>query len=381
MTLAPSRAAGAAAALALVVAACGGGGDDAADTTTTPEESTTTTSTTAPATTTSTTSTTTTTTSTVPEPVEPAARQPLTGEPLDSEDDVEERPALAVKIDNAPPGRPNQSGFSEADLVFEEIVEGDLTRFAAVFHTQDADPIGPIRSGRTQDVDLLASLNQPLFAWSGGNAGVTRIIRDADTLTDLNWQNNVGSYSRGAGPAPNNLYSSTERLYALTPDDHPGAPDQQFGYVLPGEEFGGRSVVEVDLDMASVDVQWTWNDDDEVWERSQEGEPHEEGDGDRIDAANVIVMAVEYRPSAVDARSPEAQTTGEGIVYVFSGGGFIEGKWERDEATEPIAIVDLEGDPILLTPGRTWIELADVDDAPSDSDAPIAIDIDFGDEG
>ena len=377
MTLAPARAAGAAAALALVVAACGGGGDDAADTTTTSEESTTTTSTT---TTSTTTTSSTTTTTTIPEPEEPVARQPLTGEPLDSEDDLEERPALAVKIDNAPPGRPNQSGFSEADLVFEEIVEGGFTRFAAVFHTQDADPIGPIRSGRTQDVDLLASLNQPLFGWSGGNAGVTRIIRDAETLTDLNWQNNVGSYSRGPGPAPNNLYSSTERLYELTPEDHPGAPAQQFGYVLPGDDFGGQSVVEVDIDMASIDVQWTWNDDDEVWERSQEGDPHEEGDGDRITSVNIVVMAVEYRPSAVDATSPEAQTTGEGTVYVFSDGGLIEGKWSREEATEPIALVDLEGEPILLTPGRTWIELADVDDAPDDSEAPIPIDIDFGDE-
>ncbi len=83
-------------------------------------------------------------------------RQPLTGEPLASEAEIVERPAMAVKIDNHPGARRNHSGLAVADIVFEEKVEGSLTRFAAVLHTQDADPLGPIRSGREQDVALLS---------------------------------------------------------------------------------------------------------------------------------------------------------------------------------------------------------------------------------
>lgn len=78
------------------------------------------------------------------------------------------RPALVVKVDNHPSARP-QSGLNQADIVFEENVEA-LTRFALVFHSQGSDPVGPIRSGRTQDIDLLSSLNGVLFVWSGGNA-------------------------------------------------------------------------------------------------------------------------------------------------------------------------------------------------------------------
>ena len=94
----------------------------------------------------------------------PVVVNPLTGAPA-ADESILNRPALVVKIDNHPRARP-QWGLNQADLVFEENVE-QLTRFAAVFHSQGSDPVGPIRSGRQQDIDLLGSLNHPLFAWSG----------------------------------------------------------------------------------------------------------------------------------------------------------------------------------------------------------------------
>ena len=111
---------------------------------------------------------TTTTTTTIPVVV-----NPLTGAPA-ADESILNRPALIVKIDNHPKARP-QWGLNQADLVFEENVE-QLTRFAAVFHSQGSDPVGPIRSGRLQDIDLLGSLNHPLLAWSGGNQKVTSAI-------------------------------------------------------------------------------------------------------------------------------------------------------------------------------------------------------------
>ena len=138
------------------LAACSSG--DAAEPTTT-RANPTTTSTTTPASTTtvarSTTTTTSSTTSTSTTTTLPEVlRMPLTGEPVSSADQIPARSALVVKIDNHPRARP-QSGLNNADIVFEEIVEGTLTRFAAVVHSLDADPVGPIRSGRSQDVDML----------------------------------------------------------------------------------------------------------------------------------------------------------------------------------------------------------------------------------
>ena len=126
-----------------------------------------------------------------------------------------------MKIDNATGARRNHSGLAVADIVFEEIVEGSITRFAAVFHSQGSDVVGPIRSGRSQDVDLLTSFVEPLFAWSGGNAGVTRLIAESP-LTDLNAVRGGKGYYRGSGTQPHNLYNSTDALWAQTPEGHPG---------------------------------------------------------------------------------------------------------------------------------------------------------------
>ena len=332
------------AALAVTAAACSGG-DDAVAPATAPAETTTTT--TEPAET---------TTTLVDE--DDSIRQPLTGEVVDSEDDLVDRAALVVKIDNNDASaRRNHSGLAVADIVFEEIVEGD-TRFAAVFHTQGSEPVGPIRSGREQDVEMLSSFNEPLFAWSGGNPGVTRLIADS-FLTDLNVQRGGEGYFRGPGSAPHDLYNTTEALWAQTPEDHPGPPARQYSYVAPDEEFEGEPVNAVGLSLDGKSVRWEWDADAEAFARFQRGTRHVDVVNGDIFATNVIVMVVDYPPSSIDSRSPDAQTLGSGPVYVFSNGQVVAGRWERNLAVGPIRLVDADGEVIPLTPGNTWIELAE----------------------
>ncbi len=294
------------------------------------------------------------TTTTIP----PVPRQPLTGHLLADWSEVINRPALVVKIDNAGPARRNHTGLAVADIVFEEIVEGSITRFAAVFHSQDADPIGPIRSGRTQDVDLLTGLRQPLFAWSGGNPGVTRAIAES-TFVDLNWQHTPNTYYRGQGARPHNLYSASQTLWGHIPFGHPGAPPQQFQYLPDGGVFQGDPIAGVDVRMRGIDVSWKWEPTISAFVRFQEGSPHLDKTYGPIHAANIVMMVVEYRPSVVDARSPEAQTLGNGPVFVVSDGKAIEGRWSRETSDQPINLVDLAGNPLLLRPGTTWVELVE----------------------
>ena len=90
-----------------------------------------------------------------------------------------QRPALAVKVDNLDANGETavpQLGLLKADVVFEEIVEGNITRLVGVFHSQQPGRVGPVRSARTTDVQLLPQLGRPLLAWSGGNAGVVRLV-------------------------------------------------------------------------------------------------------------------------------------------------------------------------------------------------------------
>ena len=103
-------------------------------------------------------------------PATPTNVYPLLGTPV-TDPAAAARPAIACKIDNPPQARP-QTGLNKADMVYEENVEA-LTRFAAVFQSQGSDPVGPLRSGRTQDIDMLGSLNKPMFCWSGGSYRVT----------------------------------------------------------------------------------------------------------------------------------------------------------------------------------------------------------------
>ncbi len=122
--------------------------------------------------------TTTTTTSTVPAPA-----CPLTGVPAPG-GSVPQRPAMAVKIDNYPAGRP-QSGLDKADVIFEEPVEGGITRFAAVFQCQDAALIGPVRSARNIDIGILGQLGNPLLAHVGGINPVLANINASPSSTSI----------------------------------------------------------------------------------------------------------------------------------------------------------------------------------------------------
>lgn len=290
---------------------------------------------------------------------EPDFRMPLTGVPLESSDEIPNRPALAVKMPNNPQALP-QTGLNEADIVFEEIINDGITRFAAVFHSQGSDPVGPIRSGRAQDVDILSNLNSPLFAWSGGNPGVTRVINNS-TLTSLSYVGGYGnSYFRrdGRGGAPHNLFSSTDTLWDLTPDEF-AVPPQVFPYMLPGQVAQGdtASIIEIELD--SILARWDYDDATGRYLRSEYGEPHMSELTGQVWADNVVVMLVEYRQSTIDSKSPEAVTVGSGQVLIFTDGVVRAGVWQRSSNTDMWNLYTDEtlSEPLGLSDGRTWVEL------------------------
>ena len=214
---------------------------------------------------------------------------PLTG--IDNPDPVlAARPALVVKIDNAGGARP-QSGFNEADLVFEEIVNDHITRFAMVFQSGDSDPVGPIRSGRHQDVDLFTALDHPLFAWSGGNATVTGQINSSE-LVNIGPSRAAVYYRAKDRQIPHNLYSNTAALYTQTPPFAPPAK-QQFTYREPGAPAAGTPSAGVTVKLDSIDVEWDWNAAAGVYYRTMEGSRHMDRNSGQISTNNVAVLAMD----------------------------------------------------------------------------------------
>jgi hypothetical protein len=301
-------------------------------------------------------------TTTVEGEIVPGVLYPLTG--LEVTDPIAAgRTALAVKIDNHPTARP-QSGLNKADIVFEENVEG-ITRFIAVFHSEGSDPVGPIRSGRIQDIDLLSSFNKPLFAWSGGNANVTRAVNSSSLV-------NVGhSASKGKGgyfrsqdrKAPHNLYAQTKDLWSLTPEGS-GPPPVQFTFrgdsdanPATSTPFDGAKV-----SMTGLKVFWKWDGAAKNFVRFTENsrrqlEPHVSDDV-QVNAKNVIVVYASHERNAADNNSIQAVTVGKGTGFVLTDGGLIQMNWERAKADTPFTFTDTAGAVIRMTAGRTWVEVA-----------------------
>jgi hypothetical protein len=323
--------------------ACGGGGDSA--------ESTTSVAPTTVAVTEAPTTVAETTTTTIPVPV-----MPLNGLPIVDEA-AAIRPAIVVKIDNHPGARP-QTGLNEADIVYEENVE-KWTRFAAVFHSTGSDPVGPVRSGRTQDINLVTSLNHPLFVWSGGNPTVTGLIQKSELINM-----SASAASKGGGffrstdkKAPHNLFTNTTNIWALDAG-RGGTPPPQFSYRTEGSALGAP-IAGLKLTMdGNMKTAWQWDPTLEKFVRFHDAKAHVDSNGVQINMDNVVVIVCEYKFSSADKNSPEAQTVGTGAAWLFTQGTWTEGTWNRPDNKSAWVLTDASGAPMLLTPGRTWVELA-----------------------
>ncbi len=288
-----------------------------------------------------------------PEPIPTGPVAPLTGLPTDEE--TLDRSALVVKVDNHPRARP-QTGLDRADIVFDLRAEG-ITRFAAVFHSQIPDPVGPVRSSRTSDFDLLRGLDNPLYASSGANDYVASGLRSLPIVELTN--RTRGEYFRNFDrPAPHNLYVNATDLYALAPDDLPD-PEPWFRYRSVGEELPATATAAT----GPVSIAFTgsplvthaWDAAVGGWLRTQDGAPHLTVAGDQLAPENVVVFVTDYSTSPADAISPEVRSTGGGRLIVLTDGHVIVGTWSRPEAEDKPLLLDGNGAEIALTPGRTWV--------------------------
>ena len=251
-----------------------------------------------------------------------------------------------------------QTGLDEADVVYEAVAEGGITRFAAIFQSVDPGQIGPVRSVRPQDPDLAAPLHG-LAAFSGG---VAPIVSDLSTVAEnLSSDTAVGAsaYHRSSDRStPHNLYATAATLWAAAkaPYDNPPAPLFEYGSLPPGAT--PASAAEVPLS-AAAHVRWTW--DGGAWRRSQDGQPFTVTGTGRIGPANVLLQYVQiadagYRDVA-GTPVPTSVVVGTGRVQLLRDGKVITGTWSKPSRGDVTQFTTADGKPLLLHPGRTWVEL------------------------
>ncbi len=293
---------------------------------------------------------------------DPPTPCPLTGLPAPG-GSVPQRPAMAVKIDNYPAGRP-QAGLDKADVVFEEPVEGGITRYAAVFQCQNADLIGPARSARNIDIGILGQLGNPLIAHVGGiNPVLANINASPLVNVDLGTSNSLMIHPPGR-VSPDSDFTSTAIVYGTHPSmTTPPQPIFTYSTTTPG---GGSPVSTVHINFSGTsNVTWKWNPATNTFLRFYNGiAPDMLVDGVQNSASNVVVQYVQisYGPWLENSQGGlEVQAdlypnaSGTGVIY--RNGQAIPVTWHRTTLGSPTQFVNGFGVPIPLQPGQTWVEL------------------------
>jgi hypothetical protein len=284
-----------------------------------------------------------------PTPPEPQVL-PLTGLPVD-DPAVLERPVLAIKVDNLRPARP-QAGVEHADLVMVELVEA-ATRLLALYHSRDPGTVGPVRSGRLLQADILPPFN-PVFAMSGAHGPVERELREA--LPVVFEEGEAGGWTRDPDrSAPHNLYATAADLWEGAPEL---ALTEAFWAFDDATPEGGSEVAAFEVVYPGAGSSgWEWDAGEDRWLRLQDGEAHVSADGARLAADTVIVVRL---PTTGQERRP-VDPIGEGEATVFRDGEQFDARWRKPAREGHMEILTPDGEPFPIKPGQSWLELLPVD--------------------
>jgi hypothetical protein len=288
---------------------------------------------------------------------------PLTTCPLTGEDPPRRvklaRPAVAIKVENSPKARP-QSGLEEAEVVFEEIVEGGITRFLVIFHCHDSRRVGPVRSARFDDPKI-AKVFTRAIAFSGANAIVLRELADQKMVTVEENTSNKALFRDPPGSLDiHSLFGNTTRLRKLDRVRKTGEPRSGFFEFGPLPDGAGRArSVRVNF-TASNTIEYRWKKG--AWRRYEAGSPFTMKGGGQIAVPNVLIQEVRVDRSARIADSagnpsPDIHWLGGGRAFLFRNGRVIKGSWKARRKGTVIAFETRRGDPFVFDKGSTWVEL------------------------
>jgi hypothetical protein len=263
---------------------------------------------------------------------------------------VSNHAVIAAKVENIAAARP-QVGLGLADITFIEEVEGAQTRLIAVYHTRFPKRLGPIRSARSTDVQLLPLFGKPGLVYSGANTSVQRKITNVAIVPI---PRSTRDHSR---VAPHNVFANMAAIARSTKLREATPIGWTFSDVVPPTPSRTSIKVRVGHDTfgfgySSGRYTVRWN-----------GSRYADGDTKAITKTdNVVIMKVHNHPDGnrdvLGAPSVQSDTVGKGAVTIYRDGKKISGQWKRTKASAPLRFTDQSGDPIALKPGQTWVALA-----------------------
>lgn len=280
-----------------------------------------------------------------------------------SDEDAQDRPVLVVKMDNTRNAQPH-AGLSEADVVYIEEVEYGMTRIAAVFSSSIPQRIGPVRSARITDIDLLAQYRRPAFAYSGAQRKMFPVL-DAATFVDVSPRRGGEGYSRDySRRAPYNYFLDGTVAVARAPK---ASATRDIGFVFSEEiPDGGRiaTTAQASWPYSSVDFVYKPNRGTYAVDLNGERAGAEERKGAQ-QAATVVIQYVRQEPSRFfdkgGGNTPHAETIGSGRAVILRDGLAWKARWERPKAKSGTTFTTADGQPLPFKPGQVWVVLLDRD--------------------
>jgi DUF3048 family protein len=279
-------------------------------------------------------------------------RSPFTGGPVRSLNRV-----LAVKIDNIGYARP-QTGLTHADIVYVLPVEGGLSRFLAIFSSDYPPVIGPVRSAREDDLELLRQFGRPAFAYSGATATLLPYIHRTARIVDL-YDGITGGYYRDTSrTAPYNLYARTRQLLrqALR-----ASRAHDIGFRFGPLPPGGKPTRSASVSYPAASFRFSWSAARGRWLVSMDGSPAVTTDGGRLSPATVVIQYTTVRTSRFleyGKPPPYAESTGSGTALVLRDGKAWAAHWSRPKASGGTTFTTVSGQRMTFAPGQVWIVLA-----------------------
>lgn len=309
----------------------------------------------------------------------------------------EKRRPLAVMIENHPDARP-QSGLSDADIVYEAIAEGGVTRFMGMYYceVQAFDTVlAPIRSARTYFIDYASGYNYPLYVHVGG-ANLEGPTNALGQINAYGWalENDINQFSVGYPTFIRNanrvgrqvatehtMESTTELLWAVGEEREwtNMSPERKVGRkVYPGEDWkdvftpwtftddeaDGEAATEVSFDFWSgygdYSVKYVYDVEKGVYKRFMGGEPHTDLNTDKqIEVKTAVVLLTQEKGPINELKHMLYETTGTGDALIFRDGKVTEATWVKEDREDELVFTDARGQDIEMARGLVWISVVD----------------------
>ena len=268
---------------------------------------------------------------------------------------------MAVKIENTSAARP-QTGLNSADVVYESITEGGITRFNAIFQTDLEGVVGNIRSARLSEAKIVPQYDA-LLVFSGSSSSVLGKLRAAgvDALSEDAGVTSV-FFRSNQRRSPHNLFAELEKVYPEAESRGmaiSGAP-RPFQFSR-GSADTSLTTSEVKIPFSDQNrATWTYDAEDGVYLRETNGSVYKDAEtGEQVAAKNVVVMWAKYTTASRDkagSTTYDIELVGQGLATVFRDGQRYDATWVAD-ASNPPRFVDESGAPVRLGVGSTWFQV------------------------